>query len=466
MRNRFKLLAISVGALILGGCATTPSSTVPYPNQMASVRQDLSEGGLDVAVQALQVGVSSRDSQLYLMEQGRILQMQRDYADSINAYDQVVAVSGQQLLTGANANQSFSQAIKSAMQGQGNDRPYQIQPYEMILVYQNEALDYLAQGKINEALADFRQADDLKDYLDINYLNSANAPLEKLKYILIPPYPSYETLLGNTYNPTTVSNSLQNGLIDLIASMAFYNSGDKTAANQQMQRALENSPMNNALLSKQAAKIASAANADQSQVWVMLEENFVPLKVQKGYPVLQSAPIAGVANIFTYTMMMPIYATPATPLSFSLSANGTNIGFTPFLNIGDLAAASLREQYPHYATDGYNAVSDEYNDLTMDESDWQYDSANNPGAVPGDLIQLQSDAVDRPTAADLRSWSTLPLDVQLAEVDLPAGTHTLTVTSNGQTVVTCSADVKQNKITLMWVNTQAETPVCVQLLGH
>jgi hypothetical protein len=447
--------------MLLVGCSHIPSMYAPYPQQMKPIRQVTQQGNEGAAVQALQPALKSDDWQLYSLETARLLQLQGDYPSSISLYDRVVGSATQSMLRGD--HQGFFAMFFSGGLYDGSARPYQIPPYELILAYQNDAFSYLATGNVQTSLVVFRQVNALEDYLDANYLNDINKMNQDFdEDSILHDGPSYQNLIANTYKPASVSWSIQNGLIDLIASFVFFNTGDFSTAQQELQRAQAHSPV--AMRQFMMTKLPDA-HARNSQVWVLLEQGFVPLRQQKNYTFYTSVWVAGHSYNLRAIFSMPIYVKSMPALgNFSVAASGVRSDFVPLLNIGDLAAASLRERYMLYLSTADMQVASQVSDIrsdvvalskTKEDTPQRFDARN----------QVRYDEYPRVTPADLRSWSTLPNDIQLAKLELPAGSHAIKVQDKAHVVVAgCSIKVARGKIALVWVNLQTQQSLCLQLL--
>lgn len=457
-----KLLFVTLVSGTLLGCSFTPSMYQPYPDQMTPVRQQVAQNQADAAFQSLQVGISSDDWQLYSLEAGRIEQLQQDFPDSMGYYDKVIGVTETNFLSGKNQEPDFNDMLAEVITN-SNAAPYVLQPYQIIMLYQNQAINYLAHQDLQDALSAFKQEKNMEEIFNIYYLQGVAKAEASVS--LMPLYPKYATLVANTYVPTSVNNSLQNSLIDLIGSFAFYDSGDRATALSEIESAIQHSSPNNMVLSNERAYLQEPADHHvDSQVWVMLEESFVPMLQQKEYPVTQINPYSAATGdgSFQSFLVLPIYAGagPA-PGNWTLHEGSNSVILKPYLNIADLAAASLIEHYPLLATNAQAATEAKLNTQNFDEQQ--------ATIIPANASIYQADFQDQQTddglEADLRSWVTLPANIQLAEINLAPGTHSLTLQQAGQTtIVTCPVKVTKGSIALLWVNAQVQTPFCLQLL--
>lgn len=501
LKNR--IFAFTFCCLCLAGCAVPPALNTPYNDQATEIRQDLAQNKTNAAETSLQGEIKS-DPQLYTMELGRIEQLSGNYAESIKNYNVVINAFNAKATAPKIQLRKF---VKGSQQN--NYAAYAPQPYEKVLVFQYQGINYLAEGKLDDALVDFRQAETLEAYLNAHALPK----IQKKWPIPTPPSgaPSYADLLTQTRTQSSVSNSLSNGVADFIAGLAFLNAGDLNSASLSMQNAETLLPVplfqEEALLAmkksgmtpeviaaKQKSVGAPVSFPDQkkpggtSPVFVMTEQGFVPILEQN----IRKVPIPGTS--YQADFIVPYY--PITPLPlevYALSIDNT----TPVmvgdmhLSVADLATASLLERYPKIignASDNTNnTISTILGDLSAvqsaqeavdtlppqlpGQSDADYakevESAQNALIDAQFTLSMDLDDLSAPHTTDIniRTWSTLPEDIHIQKLELLPGSHTLIVTDAQQNpVATCSFSSQQGENALIWVNTQLPTPVCQQLL--
>ncbi len=489
--------------LSLTGCALPLADFTPYADQAAELRQDLAQNKASAAEATLQGEIKS-DPELYALELGRIEQLSGDYQDSIKNYNVVINTFN------AKATAPKIQ-IKKMFKGSkaDNDSAYRPQPYEKVLAFQYQGINYLAEGKPGDALVDFRQAETLEAHLNAHVLPK----IQKKPVIPQTPAgaPSYADLLAQTRNQTTLSNSLSNGVADFIAGLAFLNAGDLNSASLSMQNAEMRLPValfqEEALLAMQksgmtpdmiaAKQKASGAPSSlpklkkangTSPVFVMTEQGFVPILQQQ----IRTVPIPGTS--YQADFIVPYY--PITPLSvdaYSLVIDNAtpSIQGEMHLSVADLAAVSLLERYPFIVNDASFTTNRTINNIVRDVAAVQYaqNAVDNPPLqLPGqsdkdyqnELDNAEDDLADaqlsltldllilstpHTTDVNIRSWSTLPEDIHIQKLELLPGNHALVLQDNQKnTIVTCTFTSQQGNNALIWINTQLPTPVCQQLL--
>lgn len=503
---RVRTGAFALCCLALTGCALPPSATTPYTDQATVLRQDLAQNKANIAEGALQKEMKG-DPQLYALELGRIEQLSGDYQDSILQYKTIIDAFNAKAT--APKIQITKIASKVFTSKYDNSRAYAPEPYEMVLVFQYQGMNYLAEGKPSDALVNFRQAATLQTYLNTEVLPK----IQKKDPIPTTPTgaPTYAELLALTRAQTSLPNSLSNGVASFIAGLSFLDAGDLNAASLSMQNAEAALPVpllqEEAVLTMQKSGMSPDVMAEKqkalgapvsfpaqkkpegtSPVFVMTEQGFIPLVQQA----LRKVPIPGTDDEANF--IVPYYATTApVSRSYDLVIDGK----VPLLkgsfnlSLADLAAASLVERYPKIVNDATLSTNQSINTILYDisavssaEQALTQSYVPSPGessdqlaaqieSAEDDLADAQSALADavanlsapHTTDVNIRSWSTLPEDIHIQKLELLPGNHTLVLLDDEKnTVMNCTFTSQQGSNGLVWINTQLPTPVCQQLL--
>ncbi len=497
---------VFLACLCLVGCALPPSATTPYTDQATVLRQDLAQNKANIAEAALQKEIKG-DPELYAMELGRIEQLSGDYQDSIAQYKTIIDAFNAKAT--APKIQITKVANKVFTSKYDNSRAYAPEPYEMVLVFQYQGMNYLAEGKPSEALVNFRQAATLQAYLNADVLPK----IQKKLPIPITPTgaPTYAELLALTRTQTSLPNSLSNGVASFVAGLSFLDAGDLNGASLSMQNAevelpqpllqeeavlaMQKSGMSPDVIAEKQKALGAPVSfpakkkpAGTSPVFVMTEQGFVPLLQQT----LHKVPIPG--TNYEANFILPYYATTApVDVAYGLTIDGKTATPEGNLNVSvaDLAVASLVERYPKIVNDATLTTNRSINTILYDisainsaEQEVSESYIPSPGesahqlaaqieSAEDDLSDAQSTLADdvanlsatHTTDVNIRSWSTLPEDIRIQKLELLPGSHTLILwDAQKNTVVTCSFTNQQGENSLIWINTQLPTAVCQQLL--
>lgn len=476
------------GCIFLSGCADQPSDYTPYPQQLSTIKQDLAQGKTQAAEQNLQSNLTTGDWQLYSLELGRIQQLSGDYADSIKTYGKVIDAINAQLLSPKFKLGTYLHQNLSA--GNENDVSFSLAPYQMILLYQYQGINYLATGDLTDALVNFRQLQNVMAYLKLNYLPTLAEEPKTVR--MLDDLPSFTALMNDTAHPTSLDSSLENPAAAVIEALSFYNAKDYNDALVTL-RALPDSVLKdpriqrlNQLFNK--AQTDGDSPTDKPTV-VLIEMGYVPT-LQEYRHLFSNVDNSGYDTVF----ILPYYAppapapAPAAPASASAAANPalpsltlsttatTDSGVSPsvLFSPSDAAALSLLENYPNVINQANNYTGGQIDDIDQAEQQYQQDEASIAKKDNSVLQQMMDDAlaetmdfalVNNPDndAADLRSWSLLPAQIQMAVLDLPAGATTLTLAQDGKTILSCPVTIKKHKVGLIWINLQLAAPICQQL---
>lgn len=137
--------------LLLCGCAST-STFSSYTSQLNPTIQNLRENKTLDLKKELANKVNSSDKILYLMERGRIAQIQGDFDTSKSNFEaaiQAIKESDEKAVVSA----SGAAAQTSAVMVNDNAIPYKGDGYERVMLYHFQAMNYLAKNDIEGTLS-------------------------------------------------------------------------------------------------------------------------------------------------------------------------------------------------------------------------------------------------------------------------------------------------------------------------
>lgn len=447
------LLALSFITL-LTACASS-SVFSPYPNQATAFRQAAS--GLDTANVLLKLNGkrAGADRMLYLMERGRLSQLNGDIGGSKTDFDEVIA--------GFQANEEKAYvsatgvgATGAALLTNDNAIPYKGYAYERVMVHQFQAFNYLSAGDIEGATVELRRAQQVQRNEELRHekeIMKANEEAAKNKVALNQFDSNFS---GMDLIAGTVKNSFQNGYTFYTAAVIREALGEYNDALVDYKKALEMQPDNvqiqNDVLrvnrrfggdapvaTPTAAKTANGngkvkkERVDMGTVVVLFEQGFVPAKSAIGLPIPTT-------NGGIFSVQFPVYTgadyTPPVPLTVRLP-DGTTAQTSVLVNTGALAVKALKEQIPAMLVRQTLRAAAKYQ--------MQKEAADRGGVfgqLAANLYNLASEQ------ADLRSWLTLPSNAQAVRVRVPAGSQSIELVS-GMGSLPVPVEVRDGKTTII-----------------
>ena len=414
-------------AVYSGGCAT-------YSQQAVSMRDNLLAGRADLARIAAEKEDEGEDDVLASLNKGMLRRMTGDYSGSNRIFE--LAKQRIESLYGISVTDTAaSLTINDAMRDYKGDR------YEQVLLHAYMAMNYLQLGEPDSARVEMLQA-------DVKMMEWGDQPDED-------PFVRY------------------------LAGMIFEALGEKDQALVSYRKAM------NVYLAK--------GNGQYLDVPVMLKKDMLRLLAELGLRdeyrrlktgfgldgfqpagpesnhgelivILNSglAPIRTEASIMTFSsevqnyvrVAFPVYQSGPTPAKRSrLQAGGNRVDLETVENVDSLARHALDEDMPLIMTRAIARAVVKYQ---------SQQSANEQHALAGFLLTVTNLATER---ADTRSWTTLPKEIQMTRVTLPAGQQDVSIeilNAGGSVadVINASVDIRPQQLSFLtrhWI-----APVTVQ----
>jgi hypothetical protein len=417
---------------------------------------DLQADKLQTAIKDLpSPAVYNKD--IYSLELGRLQQLSGDYADSLKTYDLVIAdVESQQYQ--AKIRVSAMLENTGAVLVNDNVLPYVLPGYEVILLYQYQAFNYLALGNLQNALVMLRKAQYAQQFMaeqhEEEIAKAQEAAQKQPVKVGQSTYPAeFNAMMAAT---SSVKSEFLNPLTDYFASLMYAATGDTNNAVVSLKKALAVAPDNpylrTALLfalqnqnnTSQLAEYLRAFNMQSAPavpnnagtLAIIYEQGLVPAMQQVQVPI----PVQGVVLAVSFPYYDSSTQLAASPLS--IVSNGQPLGNTATLtNTGLLAEKALVGDYPLIALRAAIRLSLQVAGVIASNSNSQQSSGGSIAVMLYSLLTAN---------ADLRSWLTLPANEQIFQLNLASGTYQLGL-SNGLTTQAISVNLQAGKICLIWV---------------
>lgn len=443
--NKLGIWVCAGATLWLSGCASTTTFTA-YPSKINPIINTVQAKSAIDFNQCLLSECQSNDAILYFMERGRFAQIQgnadvsmQDFAaamEKIKQNDEKARVS----LSNIGANVAATLVNDNAI-------PYEGSGYERVMLHHYQALNYLNKHDLEGAGVEVRRAnaeqeDALKRHEGELEKAEKDAQAKKVDTQIKSPelstaYAQMDEVAGK------VKNSFQNAATFYLSGFIYEAMQQPNDAYIDYKKALEIYP-DNTYLQKDVMRLAKDLNmsddlesirarfqvdpanmsAKDGDVLVLFEDGFAPQKQQ----VKVSLPVP---NVGLLAIAFPIYREKWTPHAvLSVEKNGEPMGATePICDFRALSVKALKEQVPVITTRQV---------IRLAAKAVATKEAKDKLGVLGQLGMSAWNGLSE--NADLRSWISLPADVQVLHMALPAGNHKLTLKQAG-VPATASVDV-------------------------
>ena len=437
---RSRIIAILTFVFTLAGCATG-SLFSAYPTQAVSFQQAVTaKAEADKTLKNLDGERTSTDAMLYMMERGRIGQLNSRFTDSKNDFELVIEGFEEQDMAAAVALSEVGVQGASLLSND-NAIPYKGSGYERVFVHHHQAFNYLGEHDLEGAAIEFRKValeqqvllekheDEVADAYESAEENSID--VDKLSQ----EFSGLDTIAGN------VKSSFQNAYT-FYASAAFWEAtGEFNSALVDYKKAFEINSDNNYLpqdISRVSKKLGenpdrkdlNEAKENEGTVVVFFEEGFVAPKSE----IHIAVPTFG-GEI--YSIAFPYYATESVAVSPSLRVTDNKfneLGVSELVvDVTALAVKDLVEQVPELIV------------RQVLRAHAKHKLQEKAGNIGGDWMQLATNIYNIVSEnADRRSWLTLPNTAQVMRFNLSAGKRELSLSAaSSKTKLSLDIDAKK-----------------------
>jgi len=450
------IVVITTIIIVLSGCTSSQFTNIfqGYSEQMKPVIEAQRQGEFVKANKLLdeRADINNRYV-LSLLEKGRLQFLSDDWQASQKSFAQAfIAVEEQRNKAKIQISKGFENL--GAVVSNDSAISYQVPYYEQGMLHSYQALNYLFQHDFSGALVEIRRANLVQENALKAYESEINQAKNKLQKSgmstdsLGQVYPSMKSTIGE------IKNGFQNAFTFYLSGILYEASGELNDAYIDYKRAIEISPKNSYLqqdvlrLAKKLGmqddlerfelrfgKYKTKHLKDQGQVVVLIEQGIVNSKKEVGV----NLPLGrNDHELKFFSFSLPVYQRPLPKHNKLIFKNADKIyQSNEILRIQSLAAKDLQDQLPTLLTRQVVRV--------VAKEQMRQKLSREAGDVGNILASIYNMASEK---ADTRSWSTLPDQVDIVRMDLPAGKQTLEVQLKGQQKY-IEVDVQPNRITLI-----------------
>ncbi|PVZ71735.1 hypothetical protein DC094_01535 [Pelagibaculum spongiae] len=393
----------------LSGCATS-SIFLPYPEQAELVRQSL-------ASQPPQLLSTSPGPNLLLheLENGRVQQLASEYAASQISFD---AASRQYQERDTEAVLDISNGATQAASLAVNDNllTYPEYGYERVLLHLYQAFNYLGQNNLVATQVELRKAAEHQQYLQDNFSERSANQIDKAKKFHIDLSQLDSALPQLSQQQVQVNNSYQNAFVYYASAIIWEALGNTNDALVDYRKASTLVP-DNAWLAADLHRLEQGqqvADEEHGRLVVIYEDGLVEPRSDLSL------------DIWLYPdkilpISFPWYAgyQKWNSSSLQVSTERESLGQTQVIaNIQGLAVQALKEAYPGILI----------REILRGRA--KYELLNNTVDNDNILVFIAAQVYTLATSGpDLRSWLTLPDNVQILSRQLPVGKQKIRLNS-------------------------------------
>ncbi|WP_298443691.1 hypothetical protein [uncultured Ferrimonas sp.] len=425
-------LLVALCLVLLGGCASS-SLFVPYPARFAQVSQQEEPAQ---ALSQLSAGLSGGDQLLYAQESGRVAALAGDFAASINFYQQAQRRYQQY---DWKALVSLSDLGSQALGATVSDNliPYRGQAYERVLLHQQQSLNYLWQGQLDDALVEVRLANQAQQLAQQAYGEALHSNKALQSGRIDAELSALDKAAGQA------PDSFINPYV-LFSNAALYDAaGLSNDALVDLRQALQLQP-SNPVLQREFVRLSCQLHIDCASA----EQRFgpvMPMGVNDGRVVLlhESGQVAAKQTFWLpfhwdsnyQQIAMPYYYPRQALPPQQITLAQQSLPLARLVQFDALAARSLREQYPFLLARQAIRVATKHNG-----NRWAQQAGGDLGGVAMQIFNVLTEQADR------RSWLSLPQQASGWSGALAAGQYQLTVGSHSSTI-----KVAAGRTTIVWI---------------
>ena len=452
----YKMVVYLLSVILLMCSCSSSSVFKSYPSQVEPCLNSVSQNvPLDYET-LFQKQIQGNDGVLYAMEEGRLQQIQSYASDSLENYNLAI-----EMIKEADDKAVISASGVGAQGGavalNDNAIPYSPDGYERIVLRQLQSMNYLAKGDVQGACVEIRAANNehkvAKAKHEKEMLKAEESVEEAKQDTDVSEF--QETYVGMNSVVGDVKSSFLNAYTFYYSGLVYELSGSPNDAYIDYKQALEIAP-NNTYIQRDVFRLAkqldmredferfrkkytysevTSVGLNMGTLVVFFEDGFVKQKSSIGIPI----PYFSAGAIVPITA--PIYTEPwriPKTLEMSVSGAGTFESLS-ICSVTDLAIKSLQEELPMVLS---RIVIRAFAKATVAKQ--LSDSLGAFGSLAASAYNIVTES------ADLRSWLSLPDNVQLIRTYVTPGTHELQFRIDGG-CKTHAVDIKANKPTIVRV---------------
>lgn len=436
--SRFSKFAIAlVLFLMLGGCATTSSVFIPYPEQVNHKLLLLEQGRTTPDMKVSKLGANKL---LNALEEGRVQQIQGNTGKSIEQYRHAIQLFERQNQQAIVDLSELGQTGASVVVND-NVRDYQGALFERTFLHLFQAQNYLFQNNLEAAGVEARRMNLVdKDLLAATRKKRLKAEerANDLPFNLNDESSNLKLRLQRMEEEAAkVKETYFSAYGYFMSALVYELSGYDNSAYIDYRKAYELAPHNQVVadamirlglalgfnddlpFSQQRIKAADYGNQDP-EVILLYEEGFVPKKQEFSFPIYKYDGGVLVISMPGYFQ----YSFDNRPLTLmDAQTSGKTWQTSQLMSLQPIVSKALKDQQLSSVIRQALRVAA--------KNELQNKAEKEGGVLGGVVASLYNILSER---ADLRSWNSLPNNVQVARFFVPPGEHSFELSEQGRRV--------------------------------
>jgi hypothetical protein len=427
MRAVFMLHVLGMSMLLAAhGC----SSLQNYTHKTAPARMSIDRGDFQGALATFpEKSARGKDEVLVRLERGMILQDGGKFALSSSEFEQADRKMGEfeekaMISAGRTAYQAGTLLINEQVM------PYEGEDFEKILLHALDAVNYLMRGDLEGARVEIRKSYQKQEELsekhakDLEKAEKEAGSQDWERSFQQADYRGYERLKQKA---ASVYSVYHNAFASYISALVYELTGEPDEAYIDLKKAIIASPQSRSIQKDLIRLSRKLNNPEDTRQW---EERFgivgnIPKKSIDVF-VIFSTGLGPYKEAISFPIpiheglvfaSLPVYSfTPSAPSSGTIVSDGMSVETSVVFDTDATAARNLLDDFPiifvkQIARSYLKAQAT--SQLAHEHGDW--------GAIIGTLF---SGITER---ADLRTWSSLPKEIQVGRAFLPQSTKEILI---------------------------------------
>ncbi|WP_146066665.1 COG3014 family protein [Candidatus Venteria ishoeyi] len=417
-----KLSFLIILGLLSTGCASSLWS--PYPQQIQPQLQQLDQGQTPQLLYT-QSSAGNADLLLNLLEKARFAQIRGETALSMLTFERALAEFDDNDI-GAIFRLSDIGSQGVALVTNDNVMPYRGAIFERVFAHHFQALNYLFWKDLEGAGVEVRRGNLAQQQANTRYAKELEKLEAKRQQVPVDFERANHYFKAMDREAAQVRTSFQNAYSYYVSALIYELRDELDDAYIDYRNALKLAPDNSVIqadvlrlakqlgdqetaktLQQDASLSDNVSDAGGSELIIFYENGFAPPKQEVSFPIPYRYGLVAIS--------FPIYQGYSIPGSLIVSRDQHRLGRTQMLTkVASMVAKALQEQRVGLIIRQLGRAV-----AKAELQRFSYDQGGNAVGLLVNLYNLFSEH------ADLRSWLSLPNNVQLLRIHVPAGIHQL-----------------------------------------
>jgi hypothetical protein len=421
LHSRLLLVTLALSVLGLSGCATNPMRS--YDDELKQTAASIASNNIPKALAEHEKNSSTEKDLLYFLEKGKLLRLNQQIPESRDTWlqaDEKVRLWEEEVKLNPDKILSY---LGSAIVNDKMIR-YDGQDFEKVMLSTNLALNHVLLGDWDKARTEIKKMHEREAIIaDLRAKEMEKVEEEAKKREVkteIKDLKGYPVETLDDPEVTKLKNSYQSAFGHYLAGFVYEALNEPSLAAPGYRKAIELRPGIKILedglsyLDKRTGTRMGKANL--TDVLFVVESGMAPARESITIPL----PIPTGSSIVVSPISFPIVKTSkAAPPAFLTLDGNARLGLSSITSLDIMAKRALRDDMPGII------LRTTIRAITKGVAQDQMQKKG--GALLGVVAAVAAVVTE---SADERAWRTLPADISIARVQLPAGKHVVEIAGN------------------------------------